>query len=154
MGNLQKSSFLVHYLKAENKFWFTFALITVVVTGYVLLLEKILNHCQYLSIIILIEIECKVPSVIKCNGLIGAFWANNSRKKLSCKKICNNRVFSLFIVLPPFFTLFKNIFTICYRLCFVISAVSSLYFGLEERFSYWLISYRRAVRNYCASCWA
>lgn len=78
LGSLQKSSFLVHYRKASDNKLFTFALGAIVVAGYDFLIKKILHHCQYFSIIVFVEIEGKVPGVIKRNGLVPALGTYHS----------------------------------------------------------------------------
>jgi len=137
-----------------NKKIGTFAFITVVVAGNGLFFEKIFDHRQDLPVIISVKIKCKVPRIIECYGLIWAFGADNSREKLAGKRIRDNGILPLFIVTPPFLALFRQIITICYKVCLFKSAVSYLYLGLEDRFNSWLISSRIPVKNSWASCWA
>ena len=53
-------------------------MITVVVTGDGFLLKKVLDHGQYLSIVILVEVKGKIPGVIEGDRFIGALGTDYS----------------------------------------------------------------------------
>jgi hypothetical protein len=79
LGNFQKSSLRVHYLKAMyDNGRITFAMVTVVVAVDGFLLQKVLYHRKYLPIVVLVEVEGEVPCVIESDRLVGALGTDHS----------------------------------------------------------------------------
>lgn len=131
----------------------TFAIAAVVVRGYRFFFQKIFNHFYDLTVIIVAEVERKVPCIVKGDWFIIAFATDHFRKYLACKIVTYYWILSLFVVIPPLLTLDYDMFTIYWSLFLLRSAFSSLYFGFFDRFSSKLSNSNNAKRNYCASCW-
>jgi hypothetical protein len=130
----------------------TLAFRAIIIAWNDLFLQKVRDHLEDLTIIVIGEIESEVPSVVKRDWFMLATHANHSRKQLSCKIITNHWVLSLFIIIPPIVTLHHSLLTISCKLCFDKSALNYLYFGFLDRFSSRLSVYSNAAKNSCASC--